>query len=74
MSPLLDRRATLKDALSLLLDSDVQVGIVVDRNGAVLGVVTAEMIAELLRNGDPMAAPRYRPEAAAAGSAETPDS
>ena len=34
MSPLLNRRATLKDALSLLLDSDVQAGIVVDRDGA----------------------------------------
>ncbi len=37
MSPLLDRRATLKDALSLLLDADVQAGIVVDRNRAVVG-------------------------------------
>ena len=49
MSPLLDRRTTLKDALSMLLDANVQVGIVVDRNGAVLGVVTADMIAERMR-------------------------
>jgi osmoprotectant transport system ATP-binding protein len=49
MSPLLDRRATLKDALSLLLDSGVQAGIVVDRHGAVQGIVTADMIADLLR-------------------------
>ena len=34
MSPLLDRRTTLKDALSMLLDADVQAGIVVDRNVA----------------------------------------
>ena len=50
MSPLLDRRTTLKDALSMLLDADVQAGIVVDRAGAVLGLVTVEMIAERLRD------------------------
>ena len=49
MSPLLSRRTTLKDALSLLLDADVQAGIVVDRSGTVLGLVTADMIAELMR-------------------------
>ena len=49
MSPLLNRRTTLKDALSLLLDADVQAGIVVDRSGAVLGVVTADTIADLMR-------------------------
>jgi osmoprotectant transport system ATP-binding protein len=52
MSPLLNRRATLKDALSLLLDADVQAGIVVDRDGRALGVVTVEMIAEVMRQGD----------------------
>jgi osmoprotectant transport system ATP-binding protein len=51
-SPLLDRRATLKDALSLLLDADVQAGIVVDRRRAVLGLVTADMIAGRMRDGD----------------------
>ncbi len=50
--PLLDRRATLKDALSLLLDADVQAGIVVDRDGGALGLVTADMIAERMRGGD----------------------
>ena len=49
-SPLLDRRATLKDALSLLLDADVQAGIVVDRRRAVIGLVTANMIAERMRD------------------------
>jgi osmoprotectant transport system ATP-binding protein len=49
-SPLLDRRATLKDALSLLLDADVQAGLVVNRHGTVLGLVTAEMIAERMRD------------------------
>ncbi|MDO8483951.1 MAG: CBS domain-containing protein, partial [Candidatus Limnocylindrales bacterium] len=52
MSPLFNRRATLKDALSLLLDSDVQAGIVVDRHGATLGIVTADMIADRMRGGD----------------------
>ncbi len=49
MSPLLNRRTTLKDALSLLLDADVQVGIVVDRSGAAIGLVTVDMIAERMR-------------------------
>jgi len=52
MSPLLNRRATLKDVLSLLLDSDVQTGIVVDRHGAFVGIVTADMIAERMRSGE----------------------
>jgi len=49
MSPLMDRRTTLKDALSMLLDADVQAGIVVDRTGAVIGLVTADMIADWMR-------------------------
>jgi osmoprotectant transport system ATP-binding protein len=51
MSPLLDRRTTLKDALSLLLEADVQAGIVVDRHGRVEGIVTVDAIAERLRAG-----------------------
>ena len=50
MSPLLNRRATLKDALSLLLDADVQAGIVVDRHGATTGLLTVEMIAARMRD------------------------
>ncbi len=49
MSPLLDRRTTLKDALSLLLDADVQAGIVVDRNGRVKGLITVDRIADWMR-------------------------
>ncbi|HSL33340.1 MAG TPA: ABC transporter ATP-binding protein [Candidatus Limnocylindrales bacterium] len=49
MSPLLDRRTTLKDALSMLLDADVQGGIVVNRAGAVIGLVTADMVADWMR-------------------------
>jgi osmoprotectant transport system ATP-binding protein len=50
-SPLLNKRTTLRDALSLLLDASVQVGIVTDRTGAVTGLVTIDMIAERMRSG-----------------------
>jgi osmoprotectant transport system ATP-binding protein len=76
MSPLLNRRATLKDALSLLLDSDVQNGIVVDRHGAFLGVITADTIAERMRGGDHVVPSEPFPgdEAAMDGPiVETPD-
>jgi osmoprotectant transport system ATP-binding protein len=70
MSPLLNRRTTLKDALSLLLDADVQAGIVVDRNGAVVGLLTVDMIADRMREtaGDGHFAPTLEEttEAAAA--------
>ena len=49
VSPFLNRRTTLKDALSLLLDADVQAGVVVDRRSQVLGLVTVDQIADLLR-------------------------
>jgi osmoprotectant transport system ATP-binding protein len=49
MSPLLDRHTTLKDAFSMLLASSVQAGIVVDRRGAYLGLVTSDMIADRMR-------------------------
>ncbi|NJD26741.1 MAG: ATP-binding cassette domain-containing protein, partial [Chloroflexi bacterium] len=49
MSPLLDRRTTLKDALSMLLASSVQAGIVVDRRGTYQGLITADMIVERMR-------------------------
>ena len=44
MSPLLDAKTTLKDALAMLIDAEVQVGIVVDGTGAVQGLVTADEI------------------------------
>jgi osmoprotectant transport system ATP-binding protein len=44
MSPLLDRRTTLKDALGMLIQAEVQAGIVVDATGAVTGLVTADDI------------------------------
>jgi osmoprotectant transport system ATP-binding protein len=51
-SPLLDRRTTLKDALSMLLDADVQAGLVVDRTGAVRGRITVDDITALMREPD----------------------
>jgi osmoprotectant transport system ATP-binding protein len=67
-SPLLDRRTTLKDALSMLLDADVQAGLVVDRHGALLGLVTADTIAAFMHDATPHTpeteAPLTAPEAA----------
>jgi osmoprotectant transport system ATP-binding protein len=50
-SPALGRRTTLKEALSMLLDQDVQAGVVVDDAGAVLGLVTVDQVADFLRAG-----------------------
>ncbi len=72
-SPLLDVRTTLKDALSMLLDADVQAGIVVDKAGAVVGLVTAEMIAERMRSSSVEAGAAVAAgETRAAGDAGTP--
>jgi osmoprotectant transport system ATP-binding protein len=60
VSPTLNKRTTLKDALSMMLDADVQTGIVVDRNGAVQGLLTVNAIAEMMRAGDH--APAFAPE------------
>ena len=49
MSPLFDRRTTLKDALSMLLDADVQAGVLVDRDRRTRGIVTAGMVADWFR-------------------------
>ncbi len=66
MSPLLDRETTLKDALSMMLDADVQTGIVVDRDGRVQGLLTVEAIGAALR---PESNPAVlAPSAAAAAS------
>jgi osmoprotectant transport system ATP-binding protein len=52
MSPLLEPETTLKDALSQMLDADVQAGIAVDRSGRVTGLVTVNGIAAVLHSGD----------------------
>jgi osmoprotectant transport system ATP-binding protein len=67
-SPFVNKRTTLKDALSMLLDADVQVGIVTDRTGAVQGLVTVDMIAERMRAGH--RAPAYLVDAPESASAE----
>jgi osmoprotectant transport system ATP-binding protein len=50
MSPLLDRRATLKDATSRLLDEEVRNGVVVDRVGAVLGLLTLRAVMDWMQD------------------------
>ena len=47
--PLLDPDSTLRDALSAMLESAVQEGVVVDGSGALLGTVSIEAIAASLR-------------------------
>jgi len=49
MSPLFGPETTLKDALSMLLDNEVQAGIQVDRTGRAIGLVTAQDIASAAR-------------------------
>ena len=36
----------------MMLDADVQTGIVVDRTGAVQGLLTVDAIADVMRDGD----------------------
>ena len=58
-SPTMDRRTTLKDALSMLLDHDVQSGIVIDRGGHLRGLLTVQAVMDWMRDeraraaGDP---------------------
>ncbi|HEX5014691.1 MAG TPA: ABC transporter ATP-binding protein [Candidatus Limnocylindrales bacterium] len=52
VSPTVNKRTTLKDALSMMLDADVQTGVVVDRSGAVQGLVTVAAIAAKMQEGD----------------------
>jgi len=56
-SPLLDPRATLKDATSMLLDEEVRSGIVVDPDGSVLGLLTLDAVMEWLHNDRSRAVP-----------------
>ncbi len=48
-SPLLDRRTTVKDALSMMLDDLVQAGVVVDRRGAFRGLITIDAVMAVMR-------------------------
>ena len=58
--PLIEPESTVKDALSMLLANEVQAGIVTDRHGRPLGLITVESIGVALRpaSGAPVAAPR----------------
>jgi osmoprotectant transport system ATP-binding protein len=50
MSPILDRRTTLKDALSMLLEEGVQTGVVVDRAGRLRGLLTVNAVIAWMRD------------------------
>ncbi|HEX6139319.1 MAG TPA: ABC transporter ATP-binding protein [Candidatus Limnocylindria bacterium] len=49
LSPTVEPETTLRDALSALLSSSVQLGVVVDERQSVIGLVSVEAIGELLR-------------------------
>jgi osmoprotectant transport system ATP-binding protein len=55
VGPLVEPETTVKDALSMLLANEVQAGIVTDRDGKPLGLITVESIGVALR--PPAAAP-----------------
>jgi len=48
---LLEPESTLRDALSALLLSSVQLGVVVDSDRRVLGLISVDDISEILRQG-----------------------
>jgi osmoprotectant transport system ATP-binding protein len=48
-APTVERETTLRDALSALLGSSVQLGVVVDERERVLGLVSVDAIGERLR-------------------------
>jgi osmoprotectant transport system ATP-binding protein len=50
-SPTLQPETTLRDALSTMLGSSVQLGVVVDEDDRVLGLVSVDDISEILRAG-----------------------
>ena len=65
MSPLLDHETTAKDALSMLIASGVQAGIVVDREGRVEGTISVADISDQL-TAAPGAGPPVEPAPAEA--------
>ncbi|HEY8771923.1 MAG TPA: CBS domain-containing protein, partial [Candidatus Limnocylindria bacterium] len=54
-SPTLQPESTLRDALSTLLGSSVQLGVVVDRSERVVGVISVDAISDVLRAAAPAA-------------------
>jgi osmoprotectant transport system ATP-binding protein len=55
--PILDRDDVLRDALAEMLQTGTQYGPVVDERGAVVGVLSVEIISHLLAEGDTTQAP-----------------
>jgi osmoprotectant transport system ATP-binding protein len=64
-SPLLDRRDTLKDATSRLLDEEVGSGVVVDRDGIVLGLLTLDAVMAWMQDEQSLEVPDDIAEAVA---------
>jgi CBS domain-containing protein len=49
MSPFVEAETTLKDALSMLLASEVQAALVVDRDDRLVGMITVAQITSTLQ-------------------------
>jgi CBS domain-containing protein len=60
-SPTLQPESTLRDALSTLLGSSVQLGVVVDASDRVVGVISVDAISEVLRAASQPAPAAPRP-------------
>ena len=52
--PLLDQDSTLRDALSAMLGSAMQEGLVVDQRGRLLGTLSIETVSSVLRQAEPV--------------------
>jgi osmoprotectant transport system ATP-binding protein len=52
--PLLDQDSTLRDALSAMLGSAMQEGLVVDQRGRLLGTLSIEAVSSVLRQEEPV--------------------
>ena len=52
-SPTVQPETTLRDALSAMLGSSVQLGVVVDERERVLGLISVDAISDVLRTGEP---------------------
>jgi osmoprotectant transport system ATP-binding protein len=65
-SPLLDRRTTLKDATSRLLDEEVRNGVVVDRDGRVEGLLTLRAVMDWMQDERSLDVPEDIAEAVSA--------
>ncbi len=64
-SPLFDRRTTLKDATSRLLDQEVNSGVVVDRAGRVMGLLSLQSVMDWMQSARSLDVPKDIAEAVA---------